>query len=282
MNYTDSMDMDNMWLTFRLEKQKYALSTKYIENIAILPSNVTPMPNTPDFIKGVVKWQQDLVALVDLRKVFGFISLEESLSKTEAFIEKSKEDHIIWVKVLEEAIEKNEPFTLSFNPHECNFGRWYDEMKAISETNTHEFNRIDEPHKRLHYLGEEIEKLKNSVAPDAEKLKEKYLLEIKEDIEPYVLKSLDEAKQSFRENRKEMLVCLNLRDSVQNRLVGFTVDEVYGIEVLDIIEEDTKPQKKSMYISSVAKMPDKDELVLLVDVELVIKMLEKQLEEAYM
>ena len=59
--------MTNEYLTFILDKEEYGVSILAVQEIRVW-SAVTDMPNTPDYVKGVVNLRGVIVPIVDLRQ----------------------------------------------------------------------------------------------------------------------------------------------------------------------------------------------------------------------
>jgi len=63
-------DKAGKYLTFRLDKEEYGLViTKVVEIIGII--DCTPLPRTPDYVKGVINLRGKVIPVIDLRLKFG-------------------------------------------------------------------------------------------------------------------------------------------------------------------------------------------------------------------
>jgi purine-binding chemotaxis protein CheW len=60
-------DVANEFLTFILDNEEYGVSILAVQEIRVW-SPVTDMPNTPDYVKGVVNLRGVIVPIVDLRQ----------------------------------------------------------------------------------------------------------------------------------------------------------------------------------------------------------------------
>ena len=66
----DSLAREGKYLTFRLAEEEFGISIlKVKEIIGLMP--FTPIPRTPDFIKGVINLRGKVIPVVDLRLKFG-------------------------------------------------------------------------------------------------------------------------------------------------------------------------------------------------------------------
>lgn len=68
-------DMEGKYLTFSLANEDYAIGIlKIKEIIGMMP--ITPVPQTPDFIKGVINLRGKVIPVMDLRMRFGMDSID--------------------------------------------------------------------------------------------------------------------------------------------------------------------------------------------------------------
>lgn len=77
--HTDARSEDNsakdLFLTFKLADEEYAIDVSFIkEIITICP--VTVVPETPDYIKGIINLRGDIVPVLSVRTRFGLPEIE--------------------------------------------------------------------------------------------------------------------------------------------------------------------------------------------------------------
>lgn len=83
---TESLDIDllashdsevgnDQYLTFMLNEEEYGVDILRVQEIKGW-DNVTPIPNTPEFIKGVINLRGTIVPIIDLRQRFNLESVE--------------------------------------------------------------------------------------------------------------------------------------------------------------------------------------------------------------
>jgi len=65
------------YLTFELGMEVYGLEILKVQEIIGL-INITCVPRTPDFIRGVINLRGKVIPVMDLRKKFGFESIEDT------------------------------------------------------------------------------------------------------------------------------------------------------------------------------------------------------------
>lgn len=71
-------DLSNSYILFELYGTIYAIKSSYIKQIEMVES-ITPVPNSPDFVEGVVFIRGKVIPVINLRKRFGFPSKEFDL-----------------------------------------------------------------------------------------------------------------------------------------------------------------------------------------------------------
>ncbi len=57
-------------LTFALGNERYAVESRFLREV-IRVTDITPVPETPEFLAGVTIVRGEILALIDLRKLFG-------------------------------------------------------------------------------------------------------------------------------------------------------------------------------------------------------------------
>lgn len=71
----ESKQKEGKFLTFVLLKEEYGLETYKVREIISL-LNITPVPKTPNFIKGVINLRGKVVPVIDLRLKLGMPSAD--------------------------------------------------------------------------------------------------------------------------------------------------------------------------------------------------------------
>ncbi len=71
----DSEADGNQFLTFLLAEEEYGVDILRVQEIKGWNA-VTPIPNTPDYIRGVINLRGTIVPIVDLRRRFGLEAVE--------------------------------------------------------------------------------------------------------------------------------------------------------------------------------------------------------------
>ncbi|MDH5184487.1 MAG: chemotaxis protein CheW [Gammaproteobacteria bacterium] len=82
---------ENQFLTFVLEQEEYAVDILRVQEIRGWES-VTRIPNTPEYIRGVLNLRGAIVPIVDLRMRFNMKSIEYGVTTVIVVLKVMKED----------------------------------------------------------------------------------------------------------------------------------------------------------------------------------------------
>lgn len=63
------------FVTFKLAEEEYALDILRVQEINRM-TEITPLPNSPDYIEGVINLRGKVIPVVNLRKIIGFNAKE--------------------------------------------------------------------------------------------------------------------------------------------------------------------------------------------------------------
>jgi len=87
----DPKDLEGKYLTFNLMEEYYGVNVKSIQQI-IKVVDITMIPKTPEFVKGVINLRGKIIPVIDLRLKFK-LPLIENTDRTSIIIINIKSDH---------------------------------------------------------------------------------------------------------------------------------------------------------------------------------------------
>lgn len=124
--------IDDLYMVFIINNQKYALSSKYIiEIIEILP--ITKVPFLPKYMKGIINLRSNIIPVMDARIRFDMEPIEYNERTCIIIIEKNKEKIGLIVDAVNEvvSISPDKSMNMNSNKEDCkqNF------IKCVSEIN---------------------------------------------------------------------------------------------------------------------------------------------------
>ena len=77
-NHTKQAKKTSRFLTFFIDKEQYGLDISRIKEIIAL-MNITDIPKTPDFVKGVINLRGSIIPVIDIRLKFGIKAKAETV-----------------------------------------------------------------------------------------------------------------------------------------------------------------------------------------------------------
>lgn len=248
------------WVLLELNGVIYATSCESVLSLNQLPE-VTPLPEAPPEIRGVIDFRGRLIQLADTRKILGIKTIPQDINDFNTMMDQRYNDHFNWLKTLQDTVKNNTEFTLTTDPHKCAFGKWYD---SYNSKNTNimflsTFARFDKPHKDIHEIAIKTQILihkgdKNAAMELIESTKNTKLKEM--------LNLFDDLKEAYKESRKEIVVVMGENGK---KCIGLSVDQITAIEHLTDFDENLV--KDSMtgteYLAGIAKRKDGSVVILL-------------------
>jgi len=90
-------------IVFELDKEEYALKITDLREIISLPT-ITPIPNAPEFIRGIFNLRGKIVVIVDLEKRFNFKKDDSIISKHVIITEVNGNDFGVVVDEVKEVL----------------------------------------------------------------------------------------------------------------------------------------------------------------------------------
>ncbi len=146
--------------TFWIGDSLFAIDLRFVLSIEQEGSVIQPDPFSGQGALGIVKHRGIPVRVFDLAE---FIHLTSSGDQKQALIEQlvgREKDHVDWLAGLEDAIRKDIRFEKARDPHQCAFGKWYDNFESHDHELMDILAKFDEPHKRIHALADQLLALK--------------------------------------------------------------------------------------------------------------------------
>jgi chemotaxis signal transduction protein len=240
-----------------------AVSAQYVQEIIRVP-RWHAVPKAPHHIRGVINLRGKVIPLMDLRLCLGLSSALQDVEEMIVMLTAREQDHIRWLRELQESVSDGRPFTLARDPTECAFGKWYYSYKPNDIGFASVMYRFEMPHRRVHTIADVVLRLVGQGEHD----KAKEIIQHTEqgDLRT-VINLFEEARTAFRESHKELAVVL----TDGRRHLSLTVDSVASVEAIadDTIEDaDTATGGvKSDFITKVGRRANGQGVVLLLDAE---------------
>ena len=235
------------WVLFKLNKQTYGVPAHITQEMISIPE-VTPVPRAPEAVRGVINLRGSVIALIDLRIKLNQPSLVQQLTELTDMLAQREKEHVEWVEALARYVHSGEPFTLSRDPHECAFGRWYDNYHTDNPQLVGVLLRFDAPHKALHAAANSITALlnngdKNGAEAALEALRGGALVKM-QDLFAELIRNLTLT------SKQEIAVVVEQENSV----IAITVDAVDAVESLQMGSVEDLPGKTDLENNLIVNM----------------------------
>ena len=107
------------YLTFKLDEEVFALDVGKVKEI-LEYTTVTKVPQTPDFMRGVINLRGSVVPVIDLRLKFGMTATEQSINTCIIVAEVEMEGETILLGALADSVQEvneMEPGQIEAVPH---------------------------------------------------------------------------------------------------------------------------------------------------------------------
>jgi purine-binding chemotaxis protein CheW len=143
------------WLVVRLKGQSFALPTQEVRGLVVNPQ-IALVPDTPEYVRGVMSIRGRTIPVVDLRRRLGMTSAAQESEAFRVLMNQRQKDHVNWLNELEASARERREFKLATDPHKCAFGRWYDSYKPENIRMAGLLGRFAEPHRQVHSTAGEL------------------------------------------------------------------------------------------------------------------------------
>ncbi len=107
------------YLTFKLDEEVFALDVAKVREI-LEYTNITKVPQTPDFMRGIINLRGSVVPVIDLRLKFGMTSTEQTVNTCIIVTEVEMDGETILLGALADSVQEvneMEPAQIEAAPH---------------------------------------------------------------------------------------------------------------------------------------------------------------------
>ncbi len=115
-------------VSFKVAGEEYAFDIAKVREI-LRVTEITEVPNVPEYVRGLFTIRNQLMPVLDLRRLLGIPSL---VSERHKVIDAGTERHNSWAESVRHAIESGAHFTGTTDPRKTSFGKWLDEYSTSS------------------------------------------------------------------------------------------------------------------------------------------------------
>jgi len=245
-------------VSFQIAEEEYAFNILRVREI-LRVSEITAIPDAPDYVKGLLSVRNKLLPILDLRTILGTNNL---VSELHNLIDMMKDEHKEWLQALEQTINSGTKFSKTTDPDKCELGRWLNNYHSSNANIMDILKQFKKPHAQLHKSAERVLEI-------AKRSKDEALNYFNQETKSAfnaLLSLFDELKQSLTQNVTEDQRILVVETN--GLTVGFLVDHVNEVMripkgVIDEVPAITLASKQGL--KGVAKLNDGKRLIMIID-----------------
>ncbi len=93
------------YLTFKLGSEEFGIVIMKVKTIIGL-MEITKVPRTPHFVRGVINLRGQIIPIVDMRKKFGMETIDDTRETTIIVVEVRKSDHIQEIGIVVDSVSE--------------------------------------------------------------------------------------------------------------------------------------------------------------------------------
>ena len=256
------LSSDMPWVIFHLLKEQFAVSANHVREMVAMP-NINEIPDTSEYIRGVVNLRGHVLSVMDLRLRMGMKSIRNESEELIQLLLKREQEHKNWIAELEASVNERRKFTLATNPHKCAFGKWYDNFKTDNRVLKSCLVKFNNPHQVIHGIAIKVKKLQEK--DDFEGALD-IINETKEGALAIMIGLFAEIRALLKDSINEIAIILESDD----KTMVISVDSVVAVEIIAGANIEEMPQtiltNKNDCIAGIGKWGEKKELVQLINV----------------
>lgn len=102
---TSVRELVGKYLTFHLSQEQYGVSLLAVREIIGL-MDITHVPRTPEYVRGVINLRGRIIPVVDLRLKFGMKAIEDTEVTCIIVVEMTYEDQVIQIGILVDEVDE--------------------------------------------------------------------------------------------------------------------------------------------------------------------------------
>ncbi|MCP5058384.1 MAG: hypothetical protein GY937_16900 [bacterium] len=242
-------------VTFRVQSQYYAVPIESVVEMT-LQTHIDPIVGSPVWVRGIMQLRDRVLPILDLRSRLGITDMSEEVDVLEAELLQHKQDHIRWLKTLEESCATGSRFELERDPTQCAFGLWFFSFKTEDAILSNQIAKFEGPHNRIHTLADRCLGMAANGQQDAAQKEVDAGREV--DLGD-MIRITDATVSEMRERSHQMVVIL--RGEKEN--LGLAVDKVESVTTVDSEHVEPRPLQD---LDSSGSVPAPDEELLVTSV----------------
>jgi purine-binding chemotaxis protein CheW len=214
------MSLESQWVTFRVGAETFGFEIQYVKEMLRMPG-VHSLPSGSNDNLGVILLREEVIPVFDLRQRFGMDSQQRATDEMCELLRARRKDHENWLEELRLSVKEQREFSLTTDPHQCKFGKWYDSFKTDDPMLTRILARIAEPHREIHHLGQQV--VEQQRQGNCERCRQ--IIDRGDSILNRLMVLFDEAIAQVMDSARQSLIVVGTAHCV----LGVAVDEIQSV-----------------------------------------------------
>lgn len=249
-------------VTFSIAGEEYAFPIEIVKEI-LRVGNITEVPETSEYILGILAVRDTLLPVVDLRKIFCFSDLARDVNEE---LDKILKEHEDFVRDLKNSIETGSPFRCELDPNKCSFGLWMKKFITSSEKINQAIESMKKDHQLFHELAKIIlQKVKEHNKESALQLFENDILPIFKKLKGHFRNLKEAISEDIKEDQRILVL------EIFNTPIGILVDRIKQVIRVPKNSIEKPPEilktERSDNLKGIAKLEEGKRIIMLISEE---------------
>lgn len=143
-------------MTLYIEDSLFAVPIENVVSLSKEINHIQELPIKSPGLIGVSHYLGSVIPVIDIARRIGVKSGNDVKREMVEILTAREQDHIDWLDSLEKSISTGEKFTRARDPHQCAFGKWYDNFETRNEALKEILVQFDVPHQQIHSLADKL------------------------------------------------------------------------------------------------------------------------------
>ncbi|MDQ5909218.1 MAG: hypothetical protein QG599_1313, partial [Pseudomonadota bacterium] len=96
---SQNFDSTSLWAVLRVQDEFFATPCEQVKSIIAL-TGVTPVPHLPEYMRGVINHQGQVIHVLEMRSRLGLKSLSVEVDEFVELMDAREQDHVYWIDTL--------------------------------------------------------------------------------------------------------------------------------------------------------------------------------------
>lgn len=259
------------FVSFRVHSRRYGIPIEAVAEMTQI-HEFHPISGTPAWILGMMQLRNSVIPILDLRIRLGLSRLEDELARIECDLLRQQQDHVDWIRSLEQGCTTGSSLEAGSEPIRCSLQTALETMGEGDEERRATLERLREPDAKLHAA---VASCRTAHARGDAEATRRALRRIRNGELADLRDAIDRVVREIRSRGRQMIIVLRGHDESLGIAVDH-IDSVTGVEVDQIVPRplhglEAADADADVLVSCVVRRHDRSALVQILDVERVFR-----------